>query len=69
MRRVPLVPLKEEVRRVGHVRLVNKPLCDYLVWQAVELAAAPQLSVQFHTAFGDRDADLRLANPLHLVTN
>ena len=60
------VPLKEEARRVGHVRLASKPLCDYLVWQAVELAAAQQLPVQFHTGFGDRDADLRLANPLHL---
>jgi len=59
-------PLKEEARRAGRVYLASKPLCDYLVWQAVELAAAQELPVQFHTGFGDRDADLRLANPLHL---
>ncbi len=59
-------PLKETARRNGRVRLASKPLCDYLVWLAVDLAAGQALPVQFHTGFGDADADLLLANPLRL---
>ena len=59
-------PLKEEARRAGHVRLATKPINDYLVGLALEAAAMQELPVQFHTGFGDRDADLRVANPLHL---
>jgi predicted TIM-barrel fold metal-dependent hydrolase len=60
------VPLKEEARRRGRARLDSKPLVDYLLWQAVALAAGQGLPLQFHTGFGDRDADLRQANPLLL---
>lgn len=60
------LPLKEEARRLGKLRLANKPLCDYLIWAALEQAEAQELPIQFHTGFGDSDADLRLANPLHL---
>lgn len=60
------IPLKEAARRDSRVRLDSKPLLDYLLWLAVEQAAVQQLPVQFHTGFGDRDADLRTANPLHL---
>lgn len=60
------VPLKEVARRDGRVRLDSKPLLDYLLWLAVEQAAAQELPIQFHTGFGDRDADLRTASPLHL---
>jgi hypothetical protein len=59
-------PLKEEARRQGQVRLASKPLCDYLVERALQQAVAQELPVQFHTGFGDSDADLRWANPLHL---
>lgn len=59
-------PLKEEARRAGLLRLASKPLCDYLVGLALEQAGHQHLPVQFHTGFGDRDADLQLANPLHL---
>jgi hypothetical protein len=59
-------PLKEEARRVGQVRLASKPLCDYLVNLALEQAEVQELPFQFHTGFGDSDADLRVANPLHL---
>lgn len=59
-------PLKEEARRAGRVRLASKLLCDYLVGLALEQAVAQALPVQFHTGFGDSDADLRGANPLHL---
>lgn len=58
--------LKAEARQAGRVRLASKPLGDYLVWRALELAGDLGLPVQFHTGFGDHDADLRSANPLHL---
>ena len=60
------VALKEEARRAGQVRLASKPLCDYLVLRALEQAVVQGLPVQFHTGFGDGDADLRGSNPLHL---
>ncbi|MGH2353180.1 MAG: amidohydrolase family protein [Chloroflexota bacterium] len=47
-------------------RLASKPLLDYLVPLAAEWAAGHSLPLQFHTGFGDRDLDLRLANPSHL---
>ena len=59
-------PLKAEARRAGQVRLASKALNDYLIGLALEQAALQELPVQFHTGFGDRDADLRWANPLHL---
>lgn len=58
--------LKVVARQAGRVRLASKPLCDYLVWRALEVAGDLRLPFQFHTGFGDRDADLRSANPLHL---
>jgi predicted TIM-barrel fold metal-dependent hydrolase len=33
---------------------------------ALEKAVAQELPFQFHTGFGDSDADLRVVNPLHL---
>lgn len=59
---------KIELRSSGRFRLEEKPLCDYLVWHAAEMAEAQQLPLQLHTGFGDRDADLLSANPLHLRT-
>ena len=47
-------------------RLAAKPLLDYLIPLAAEWAAARGLPLQLHTGLGDRDLDLRLANPLHL---
>jgi hypothetical protein len=47
-------------------RLAAKPLLDYLLPRAATWAAAHRLPLQLHTGFGDRDLDLRLANPLHL---
>ena len=58
--------LKETVRRYGHVRLADRMVLDYLLRAALEEAAASELPVQFHVAFGDDDADLLSANPLHL---
>ena len=59
-------PLKERARRDGRVRLAAKPLNDYLLVRALEIAQRQGLPVQFHTGFGDADLDLREANPLHL---
>jgi len=50
----------------GRTRLASKPLLDTLLWTALEIAAERRLPVQVHTGFGDRDLDLRLANPLWL---
>jgi predicted TIM-barrel fold metal-dependent hydrolase len=58
--------LKELARRYGRVRLADRVVLDYLLRAALEEAAAVELPVQFHVAFGDDDADLRSANPLQL---
>jgi predicted TIM-barrel fold metal-dependent hydrolase len=58
--------LKETARRYGRVRLADRAVLDYLLRAALEEAAAAELPVQFHVAFGDDDADLRSANPLEL---
>jgi len=57
---------RERARRDGRVRLADKPLNDYLVLRALEIAERQELPVQFHTGFGDNDLDLLTANPLHL---
>jgi predicted TIM-barrel fold metal-dependent hydrolase len=58
--------LQEIARRYGRVRLSERSVLDYLLRAALEEAAAAELPVQFHVAFGDDDADLRSANPLQL---
>lgn len=59
-------PVKERARRDGRVRLAAKPLNDYLLLRALEIAERQAIPVQIHTGFGDTDLDLRDANPLHL---
>ena len=59
-------PVKERARHGGRVRLADKPLNDYLVHRALEIAERQEMPVQFHTGFGDGDLDLLTANPLHL---
>jgi predicted TIM-barrel fold metal-dependent hydrolase len=56
----------KEIYREEPIRLTDKPLIDFLVHEALLMAAHYRLPVQFHTGFGDPDLDLRLANPLHL---
>lgn len=58
--------LAAEARRQGRFRLDNKALCDYLVRLALEIANEQRFPIQFHTGFGDSDADLRTANPIQL---
>ena len=57
---------RREVGEEGTVRLGHKPLLDTLLHIAFTEAARQETPVQFHVGYGDTDADLRLANPLHL---
>jgi uncharacterized protein len=59
-------PVKERARCDGRVRLATKPLNDYILLRALEIAERQGMPVQVHTGFGDADLDLREANPLHL---
>ena len=59
-------PLKELARRDGRLRLASKPINDYLLLRALDIAERQAMPVQIHTGFGDADLDLREANPLHL---
>jgi hypothetical protein len=59
-------PVKELARRDGRLRLASKPLTDYLLLRALDIAERQAMPVQIHTGFGDSDLDLREANPLHL---
>jgi uncharacterized protein len=54
------------LRDVAPGRLTSKPLLDYLLGVAAGWTAEHHLPLHLHTGFGDRDLDLRLANPLHL---
>ncbi|MGZ4430310.1 MAG: amidohydrolase family protein [Gaiellales bacterium] len=56
----------DQMRRAGRTRLDDKPLVDHVVLRAMEAARRQELPVQFHTGYGDADADLLLADPLHL---
>jgi len=57
---------RREAVAQGHLRLQHKPLLDTLLHVAFAEAAKQELPVQFHTGYGDTDADMLLANPLHL---
>jgi predicted TIM-barrel fold metal-dependent hydrolase len=57
---------RREVQEKGSVRLAHKPLLDTLLHVTFEEAARQGLPVQFHTGYGDTDADMLLANPLNL---
>src|SRR5262249_41829295 len=59
-------PVKELARRDGRVRLASKPINDYVLLRALDVAERQAMPVQIHTGFGDSDLDLREANPLHL---
>jgi uncharacterized protein len=48
-------------------RVQEKPLVDHVVHRTMRAAEAQGLPVQFHTGYGDSDADLLLADPLHLA--
>ena len=58
--------VKERSRRDSAVRLADKPLNDYLILRALEVAERQMLPLQFHTGLGDNDLDMLYANPLHM---
>ncbi|KAI3827082.1 hypothetical protein L1987_01146 [Smallanthus sonchifolius] len=56
-----------EVLLAGNpVRITNKNFIDYIFVRSLEVAVCCDWPMQIHTGFGDKDLDLRLANPLHL---
>jgi predicted TIM-barrel fold metal-dependent hydrolase len=57
---------RRELQENGSIRLAHKPLLDTLLHVTFEEAARQELPIQFHTGYGDADADMLLANPLHL---
>lgn len=57
---------RSEAVEHGSVRLTHKPLLDTLLHVAFAAAAEQELPVQFHVGYGDTDANMLLANPLHL---
>jgi hypothetical protein len=59
-------PLRARARREGRIRLAAKPVTDYLLRAALDVAARQALPVQLHTGFGDSDVDLLQSNPLLL---
>ena len=48
-------------------RVQEKPLVDHVVNLIMEAARQQELPVQFHTGYGDADADLLLGNPFLLA--
>ncbi|GAV85734.1 Gln-synt_C domain-containing protein/Amidohydro_2 domain-containing protein [Cephalotus follicularis] len=58
-----------EVLRAGKpIRITNKSFIDYIFTCTLEVALCFDFPLQIHSGFGDKDLDLRLANPLHLRT-
>lgn len=57
---------RTEVEQTGGVRIAHKPLLDTLLHLVFEQASRQELPVQFHTGYGDTDADMIQANPLYL---
>ena len=58
--------VKDQADREGQLRLASKPLCDYLLLTALEIANRLEMPIQLHTGFGDTDVNMLKANPLHL---
>ncbi|KAG9456803.1 hypothetical protein H6P81_001311 [Aristolochia fimbriata] len=58
--------LIEDLSAGKPVRIQNKSFIDYIFTHSLEFAVRFNLPMQIHTGFGDKDLDLRLANPLHL---
>jgi predicted TIM-barrel fold metal-dependent hydrolase len=57
---------RREMQEKGSIRLAHKPMLDTLLHVTFEEAARQELPIQFHTGYGDTDADMLLANPLLL---
>lgn len=57
---------RREAEEKGSLRLAAKPLLDTLLHVVFEEAHRQEVPVQFHTGYGDTDANMILANPLYL---
>lgn len=57
---------RSEAIRDGAVRLTHKPLLDTLLHEVFKEAARQEVPMQLHVGYGDTDADMLKANPLHL---
>lgn len=64
--RASFAQARREIDERGTIRLAHKPLLDTLLHVTFAEAARQEMPVQFHTGYGDTDANLLLANPLHL---
>src|SRR5260370_42012012 len=51
--------------RNGQLRIVHKPLIDYLLHIAFRHASEQELPIQFHKGYADNDTAMRLGTPLH----
>ncbi|XVE76107.1 hypothetical protein DITRI_Ditri12bG0146700 [Diplodiscus trichospermus] len=60
------IGLSEVLKSGKPVRITNKSFIDHIFTRSLEVALQFDLPLQIHTGFGDKDLDLRLANPLHL---
>ncbi|MFQ5894672.1 MAG: amidohydrolase family protein [Nitrospinota bacterium] len=49
--------------QAGRLRIAEKNLLDFLLWEALHAARELTLPFQLHTGFGDADIHLPLANP------
>ncbi|PWA93969.1 Amidohydrolase 2 [Artemisia annua] len=58
--------LAEVLLAANPVRITNKNLVDYIFMRSLEAAVSFDWPMLIHTGFGDKDLDLRQANPLHL---
>ncbi|KAF9028052.1 amidohydrolase 2 [Hymenopellis radicata] len=61
-----LSTLSDEYAEKGAVRLVHKPLNDYLVRICLDVAAQYNKPVQFHTGLADKEITLTRSSPAHM---
>eukprot|EP00850_Spirogloea_muscicola_P001872 SM000007S20832 [mRNA] locus=s7:403188:408933:- [translate_table: standard] len=62
----PAEAISKNPENVRPGRITNKDLIDYIFLTGLRVATMRSIPLQIHTGFGDKDLDLRLANPLHL---
>lgn len=64
--RAAFTNLKARATSDGKLRIDSKPMLDFLIPLAVEIAAKQEFPIQIHTGFGDPDQDLAKGNPAFL---
>ncbi|CAK5267573.1 unnamed protein product [Mycena citricolor] len=61
-----LKDVAQDFKLTGKIRLAHKALNDLVVCKTLEIAAAQDKPIQFHTGLGDNDITLTKASPSHL---